>query len=41
MDKKGKAVPMLHLISTCREDVWGTGGITPPFFSLALNESEW
>jgi hypothetical protein len=24
-----------------REDVWGGGGIAPPFLTLVLNEGEW
>jgi hypothetical protein len=28
-------------LSTTNEDVWGSGGIAPPFLTSALDEGEW
>jgi hypothetical protein len=38
-----KAKLSLCLISSalCHEDMWGSGGIAPPFLTLALDGSEW
>jgi hypothetical protein len=37
---KGKADPVFHW-ALCRDDVWGSGGIAPPFLTSTLVEGEW
>jgi hypothetical protein len=37
---KGKAVPVLNT-PRHEEDVWGSGGIAPPFLASALDVHEW
>jgi hypothetical protein len=38
---KGKVVPVLDYLSTNHEDVWGSGGIAPPFLTSALDGDVW
>jgi hypothetical protein len=38
---KGKVVPMLNWLSMSHEDIWGSGGIAPPFLTSAQDAGEW
>jgi hypothetical protein len=40
---KAKVKFSLRLIkeAPCHEDVWGSGGVAPPFLTLALDGNEW
>jgi hypothetical protein len=37
---KGKVVLVLNS-APCHEDIWDSGGIVPPFLTLALYRGEW
>jgi hypothetical protein len=37
---KGEVIPVLNLAPR-HEDVWGNGGIAPPFLTSALDGGEW
>jgi hypothetical protein len=38
---RGIVLPGLNSLSTCHEDIWGSGGIAPPFLTSALDGGEW
>jgi hypothetical protein len=39
--KEKKLFLCLISYALCHEDIWGSGGIAPPFFASALDGGEW